>query len=355
MNYSAQALNSLKPSQILFLEGLQKAELHAHLNGSIPISCLEQLAKSYKPQGNIGSADVATSIRNLANGVQLNEIDDFFKLFPAIYALTSDVHNLGIAARAVLNEFLELRPSASGIKGAPPVAQCDYLELRSTPRVTSQMTRLEYVQTVLDEVEKFPADKAAFIVSVDRRMSRAEADEVVDIAIKMKKEGRRVVGVDLGGSPSANDITVFGPPLTRAREAGLGLTLHIAETSRNSSEDTMSLLELLPAGFKGRVGHATFLDPAAQLIVLNRRLPIEICLSSNLLAKTVLTIDVHHVNDYMIIGHPIAISTDDILPFKTSLLAEYALLMATPYGLGLEEDEVRKIAAGGWESRFSKI
>lgn len=32
-------------------------------------------------------------------------------------------------------------------------------------------------------------------------MSRSEADEVVDIAIRMKNEGRRVVGVDLCGSP----------------------------------------------------------------------------------------------------------------------------------------------------------
>jgi hypothetical protein len=45
----------------------------------------------------------------------------------------------------------------------------------------------------------------------------------------------------------------------------------------------MSLLELLPAGCKARLGHATFLDPAAQLIVLNRKHAVEICLSSNLL------------------------------------------------------------------------
>ncbi|CAE7169430.1 unnamed protein product [Rhizoctonia solani] len=351
-DYSARALNSLTPSQILFLESLPKAELHAHLNGSIPISCLEQLAKNYEPHSNIGSDDVTTSIQNLARGVRFNEIEDFFKLFPAIYALTSDVHSLGIATRAVLNEFLKPRPSASGIEGAPAVPQCAYLELRSTPRATPQMTRLEYVQAVLDEIEKFPADKAAFILSVDRRMSRAEADEVVDIAIQMKSEGRRVVGVDLCGSPLANDVTVFGPPLTRAREAGLGLTLHIAEASYSQSKNAL-FIKLLPAECKGRLGHATFLDPTTQLIVLNRKLPVEICLSSNLLAKTVTTLEVHHVNDYMILGHPLAISTDDILPFRTSLLGEYALLMApVPLGLELEEDEIRKIAAGGWESRF---
>lgn len=45
----------------------------------------------------------------------------------------------------------------------------------------------------------------------------------------------------------------------------------------------MALLELLPDGCKARLGHATFLNPAAQLIVLNRKHAVEICLSSNLL------------------------------------------------------------------------
>ncbi|KAG8780048.1 hypothetical protein FRC12_023519 [Ceratobasidium sp. 428] len=52
-------------------------------------------------------------------------------------------------------------------------------------------------------------------------------------------------------------------------------------------------------------------------------------------------------------GHPLAISTDDLLPFRTTLVAEYAMLMApSPLGLGLSEDEIRKIAEGGLSSRF---
>ncbi|KAG9121795.1 hypothetical protein FRC07_002097 [Ceratobasidium sp. 392] len=353
MNYSAQALAALNPTQVLFLESLPKAELHAHLNGSIPLSCIEQLAKNYNSNDSVGSSELTVLIDNLAKGVKLDEIHDFFELFPAIYALTSNVHSLGIATQAVLREFLKPRPSSSGIDDAPAVAQCTYLELRSTPRETPEMTRTEYVQAVLDEVEKYPADRAALILSVDRRMTRAVADEVVDIAIQMKKEGRRVVGVDLCGSPLVNDVSVFGPPLVRAREAGLGLTLHIAETADNPISDTTDLLELLPAGCKARLGHATFLDPATQLIVLNRKHAVEICLSSNLLCKTVSSLDVHHIIEYMKAGHPLAISTDDILPFRTTLVAEYAMLMAPPpLGLGLSEDETCKIAEGGLSSRF---
>ena len=45
--------------------------------------------------------------------------------------------------------------------------------------------------------------------------------------------------------------------------------------------------------------------------------------------------------------------TDDILPFRNSLLGEYALLMAAPpLGLGLSETEIEKIAQMGMESRF---
>lgn len=45
--------------------------------------------------------------------------------------------------------------------------------------------------------------------------------------------------------------------------------------------------------------------------------------------------------------------TDDILPFRTSLTAEYALLLADkPLGLGLSEAEVTSLAAMGMASRF---
>ena len=48
--------------------------------------------------------------------------------------------------------------------------------------------------------------------------------------------------------------------------------------------------------------------------------------------------------------------TDDILPFRTSILGEYALLMAPkPVGLGLTESEIETVARMGMESRFPNI
>jgi adenosine deaminase len=47
------------------------------------------------------------------------------------------------------------------------------------------------------------------------------------------------------------------------------------------------------------------------------------------------------------------LQTDDILPFKTSLVGEYAMLLAlAPYGLGLTEEQVQRIAEMGMNARF---
>ncbi|KZP26063.1 Metallo-dependent hydrolase [Athelia psychrophila] len=341
--FCEKALSSLTPNQVDFLQTLPKAELHAHLNGCIPIALLQDLARERAASDNPASDAVQQGIEQLLNGVELNEIGDFFGLFPAIYALTSTPEALGRAARAVLELFLR-----------GPTPQCQYLELRSTPRATAAMTRREYVRVVLDEIDLFNTGggeiQAALIVSMDRRMGKADLRECLDIAVDLRREGRRVVGVDLCGDPMAGDINDLREYFAEAKQAGLGVTLHIAETAANPSDETLDLLSFGPH----RLGHATFLDPDAKSIVLKEKMCIEICLSSNLLCKTVTTLDEHHIGYYLKHGHPVAICTDDTLPFRNSLLGEYALLLAArPLGLGLSENEVETVAAGSWAGRFT--
>jgi len=82
-------------------------------------------------------------------------------------------------------------------------------------------------------------------------------------------------------------------------------------------------------------------DPCLMLI-----LPLHSC-------KTVQTIDAHHIRWLLEHNHPISICTDDTLPFRNFLVGEYALLMAQPpYGLGLTENEIKRIAEMGFESKF---
>ena len=307
---ASDAIGALTPSQVDFLKALPKAELHAHLNGSIPLSILQQLAKEYVPSDTDSdqtALDVKSGIEKLQNGIVLKGIHEFFVLFPTVYALTSTREALARAAGAVLAEFL--KP-----KKGEEFPQATYLELRSTPRKTKAMTRLEYVETVLDEVEKYRPDQAALIVSLDRRMSKEVADECVEAAITLKHRGRRVVGVDLCGDPAVSNsladnncrpspsprlviwnclranLRLFEPqdwesPFTSPRSSPVlkprdfFCSNHTTQTIENTPEDTFNLLSFKP----DRLGHATFLNDEAQAIVIKEKLAIEICLTSNFL------------------------------------------------------------------------
>lgn len=219
------ALRALTPAQISFLERLPKAELHAHLNGSIPLPLLQDLAREYTPDddddasagGSVETAatDILASIQRLEQaGSELGCIDDFFKLFPAIYALTSTPASLKRATRATLAHFLDpcLLPSSSSSSSAtitPAPGAAVYIELRTTPRETPHMSRRVYLETVLDEIEARSPDAAALIVSLDRRMTPDVAREVLELAVQLRREGRRVVGVDLCGNPKVCSISSF--------------------------------------------------------------------------------------------------------------------------------------------------
>jgi len=307
--HALDAIEALTPSQVDFLKALPKVELHAHLNGSIPLPVLQQLATEYAPSEADSDPPlpvIQSGIEMLQGGVVLDGIQDFFPLFPAIYALTSTKEALARATRAILAEFLEL------VDGEE-YPQATYLELRSTPRKTTAMTRLEYVETVLDEVEKYRVDQAALIVSLDRRMSKEVADECVEAVITLKRRGRRVAGVDLCGDPAVssswadnstqclrlsrraiwNTLRAILRPSKRRGWASHSTSprcpsvllsanwsmLSISQTTKNTPEDTLKLLSFKP----DRLGHASYLNEEAQEFVIREKMAIEICLTSNLL------------------------------------------------------------------------
>ena len=154
---------------------------------------------------------IESGIEALKGGVELEKLDDFFGLFRAVYALTASPENLAIATRAVLEDFVGKAKKEEGNEGEREregegegegeERQCSYMELRSTPRATPLMSRRKYVETVLDEVERYPEERAAYILSLNRTMGPEVASECIDIAIEMKKANRRIVAVDLCGEP----------------------------------------------------------------------------------------------------------------------------------------------------------
>ena len=99
-----------------------------------------------------------------------------------------------------------------------------YIELRTTPRAIPErnISKEDYVTCILNILREHNEAanntmRAFLILSVDRRNTAAEAEEVVDMAIKYQSAG--VVGVDLCGNPSKGDVRVFTGAFGRARSA----------------------------------------------------------------------------------------------------------------------------------------
>lgn len=92
------------------------------------------------------------------------------------------------------------------------------------------------------------------------------------------------------------------------------------------------MLDFLP----GRIGHACYFEEPHWRKLKSFKIPVEICLTSNIRTETISSLDVHHFADLYESKHPISLCTDDSGIFSTSLSHEYRLA-SSAFGLGMKE------------------
>ncbi|CAB4008894.1 adenosine deaminase isoform X1 [Paramuricea clavata] len=303
-----------------FTKSLPKVELHAHLNGSISSSTIQKLIE-YKKSRTVDGFDVPKEWECCMAGDKKMTLEQGFMIFKIVHTLVDDLQSLAMVTRDVVSEFHE-----DGV--------C-YLELRSTPRANeaNKITKRSYVETILEailETTKKIDIVVRFLLSIDRRQSVCEAEDTVELAIEYKdKYDGLVVGVDLSGDPKVGNAAEFIPCLSRARSAGLKLAFHVAEVP--NIVETKTLLEFSP----DRIGHGTCIypdkggDQELVDVMLQAKIPLELCLSSNVKCRTVKSYADHHFKDWRKNDHPVVICTDDKGVFMSSLSDEYLLVAKT--------------------------
>ncbi|KAL1786462.1 adenosine deaminase isoform X1 [Sigmodon hispidus] len=260
---------------------LPKVELHAHLNGSISSNTMKKLIAK-KPHLKVN--DHMTMIDKGKKWT----LEECFQMFQVIHQLTTSAEDVLMVTKDVIKEFAD-----DGVK---------YLELRSTPRGENAtgMTKKTYVESILEGIKQCK-------------------QENLDIDV------RYLMAIDRRGQ--AED---FLEPLLEAKKAGLKLALHLAE-GQNLLEETEMLLGLLP----DRIGHGTFLNSSEggsldQVdFVRQHRIPLELCLTSNIKSQTVPSYEQHHFGFWFSADHPSVICTDDKGVFATYLSQEYQLAAET--------------------------
>ncbi|XP_074560123.1 N6-mAMP deaminase [Curcuma longa] len=338
---------------------LPKIELHAHLNGSVRDSTLLELAKVLGDKGVIDFEDVVHVI--MKNGRSLPEC---FKLFDLFHILTTDHQTVTRITKEVIEDF-----AAENVV---------YLELRTTPKQNESkgMTKLSYMKAVINGIQAVDTVDVDFVtsgashsplsettpvncisnckkrkkiyvrllLSIDRRETTASAMETVKLARELKDFG--VVGLDLSGNPIVGEWETFLPALKHAKELGLPITLHCGEVPNH--KEIKAMIDICPQ----RIGHACFLKEEDWTRVKVLRIPVEICLTSNIQSERLSSLSDHHFAELYKANHPLALCTDDSGLFSTSLSNEYRLAAST---FGLNKRDMFILAQSAIQFSFADL
>uniref|UniRef100_A0A2A4JSQ8 Adenosine deaminase domain-containing protein n=1 Tax=Heliothis virescens TaxID=7102 RepID=A0A2A4JSQ8_HELVI len=324
-----------------FFVDLPKVELHAHLNGSLSPATMLQLKRFHADSGIEDKTNAFVDEFQIGAGDSRN-LTDCFQVFSIAHSLTSTPDALALATRLTLQEFQD--------------DGCCYLELRSTPRDTPQMTKLQYIETLVQAIQKSSLHLTMItrlIISMNRRSPLEEAEQIADLAIEYyKKYPDVVVGIELSGDPMAGVFHDFVPALLKAKEAGLKVTLHCGEVC--NPEEVMEMLKFNP----NRIGHGICIHPKyggtkeTWSTLCKLKIPVEVCLTSNVNTKSVPDYDSHHFKLLYDADIPVIICTDDKGVFSTSLSREYQICVNT---FSLTSSQTARLALNACQYVFADI
>jgi adenosine deaminase len=291
------------------LAALPKIDLHRHLEGSLRLSTLVEVARRFEldlPAGDLEAlrplVQVTNDEPNFRNFLEkFNVLRRFYQAPDVISRLAYEV--VADAARDNVR-YLELRFTPYALASSQGYALAD---------VTDWV--LAAVQAA---VRDHPGLRVGLIASINRHESLAIAEQVARLAIERRDQG--IVGLDLAGDEVNHSAEQFRPLFLAAREAGLGVVAHAGEwTGAATVRDAIEALAVQ------RIGHGVRVleDPAVVALARERGIVFEVCLTSNVQTGVVPRLGDHPLCQMANQGLRITINTDDPAVSDTDLTEEY--------------------------------
>ncbi|HEU4990237.1 MAG TPA: adenosine deaminase [Gemmatimonadaceae bacterium] len=314
------------------LRRLPKAELHCHLDGSVRPQTLLDLAREY---GQPMPRSDAESLREYMVVSDGRSLEDYLQRFD----ITLSVMQTAPALERIAYE-LAIDAAADGVR---------YLEVRYAPILNvrhglSLGDAVEASVRGLARAEREAGIVGRVIVCAIRSMAPAVSLELAELAAAYRKSG--VVGFDLAGGEAGHPASAHERAFAYAHQHDVACTCHAGE-----GDGPESVRQALHSCCANRIGHGTRIIEDASLLeyVNDRRVPVEICLTSNLQTHAAQSYAAHPLRTYYDRGLQVVLNTDNRLMSGTTLTDEYA---HAAEHLGFTFDELARMALNGFESAF---
>ncbi len=296
---------------------LPKASLHLHLEGSVEPDTIREL------QPSLGAEEIAA-------GTSFSDFSGFLKAYVWVNKLLRTPDDYALITRRLLERLT--------------LENVRYAEVTLSAGMT--LWKEQKFATIFEAVQHEASRSAVdvrWILDAVRQFGAAHVAEVADLAIE--RAGQGVVAIGIGGDEERGPASWFGDIYRRCKDAGLHLHAHAGETAGPES-----VWQALSIGAE-RIGHGirSIEDPELVEELRRRRIPLEICITSNVRTGAVALLDAHPVRRLYDAGVPLVLDTDDPALFECTLSGEYDLAARQ---FGFTREELEELARNSFEFAF---
>ncbi len=314
------------------LSALPKTDLHTHLDGSLRMDTFMELGQAL---GMDMPEDKAAVRDKYFPSDRECSADEFLSHFDHTVAVMQDEASLGRIAYELATDF-----AAEGVWRL----EVRFCPLKHTTNGLTADGAVAAVQDGLRRAEKETGISTGIIVTGIRTIDPASSLDLARLAVAWKNRG--VVAFDLAGAEEDHPAKYHQEAFYHTMNNNQNVTIHAGE-----GFGPESIHQALHRCGANRIGHGTRLeeDPDLMAYVANNRVPLEICLSSNLQNCVVPDLAHHPFRFYLKEGLRVSLNCDNTLFAETSPLKELRMAVDT-FDLTLLETE--HLLLNGFKSAF---
>ncbi|MES1174016.1 MAG: adenosine deaminase [Myxococcales bacterium] len=323
------------PGQVPFevFKALPKTDLHVHLDGSLRLETILELAKAEKVE--LPANDVEGLRAAIGCGNNFGSLVEYLRGF-------------GITLRVMQTEAA-LERIAFELAEDAHRENVRYMEVRYAPMLHTQrgLKLTKVVEAVLDGLRRARETygiKANVIICGIRNISAESSYQMAELAVAYK--GRGVVGFDLAGAEADFPAKHHRAAFQLVRDNNINCTIHAGE-----AYGPESIAQAIHVCGAHRIGHGCRLREDGDLLhyLNDHRVPLECCPSSNVQTGAVKDLASHPLKLYFDLGLRVTVNTDNRLITDTSVSKELFLVHSQ---MGVPFADIKSMILAGFKSSF---